>query len=98
MAATWMYEIRSAKGRILSGGTYPARPWASARDIADEQLAIYLGHCATPVQQRWPTSQPSVVWARVARGVVCKAWRQDDPDTVGESRGDDWIQAAALPS
>lgn len=98
MVAVWYYEIRSAKERILAKGTYPARTWASARDIADEQLAIYLGHRAAPVQRRWPTSQPSVVWARVARGVVCTAWREDDPGTVGVSRGDDWIQAAALPS
>jgi hypothetical protein len=95
MVAVWHYEIRSAKERILAKGVYPARPWACPRVIADEQLAIYLGRQAAPVQRRWPTSQPSVVWARVARGVVCTAWRGDDPEVVGESRGDDWISTAA---
>jgi hypothetical protein len=96
MVATWIWEIRSSKGRILAKGTYPARPTACPGDIALEQLAIYVGREAAPnVQRRWPTSPPSLILARVARGLVCEAWRQDDPDVRGEASGNDWTTTAA---
>jgi hypothetical protein len=96
MVAAWHWEIRSSKGRIVAKGTYPARLYACPGDIALEQLAIYVGREAAPrVQRRWPTSQPSLILARVARGLVCEAWRGDDPDVRGEASGNDWIATAA---
>lgn len=84
MTAVWHWEIRSGKGRILSKGVQYARPYASPKDIADEAMALQ-------VYDVWPRMH-------LLRGMVCVAWREDDPDTVGESRGDDWIQTAAAAS
>lgn len=81
MAVTWLWEIRSAKGRILDKGILHARPYASPKDIADEAMALR----AYDVHPRM----------HLLRGQICVAWREDDPETIGESRGDDWISAAA---
>jgi hypothetical protein len=84
MATVWIWEIRSAKGQILSKGVQYARPYASPKDIADEAMALLV----YDVMPRM----------HLLRGRVCVAWREDDPGTVGESRGDDWIQTAAATS
>lgn len=96
----WVWEIRSGpkQGRLIERGTYPARPWACPRGIADEQMALWLRRQEPCAQRRWPRAQPSQVLAKIARGRVCRVWRKDDPATVGVSKGDDWIQAAAVPS
>jgi hypothetical protein len=83
VTVTWHWEIRSAKGRILCKGIHQARPYASPKDIADEAMALAV----YDVMPRM----------HLLRGQVCVAWREDDPETVGESRGDDWIQAATSP-
>jgi hypothetical protein len=80
----WLWEIRSAKGRILCKGVHLARPYASPKDIADEAMALQ-------VYDVWPRMH-------LLRGQVCVAWREDDPDTVGESHGDDWITEASNAS
>jgi hypothetical protein len=97
MVVTWVWEIRSGpkRGRLVERGTYPARPWACHREIADEQMALWLRRQERQMQRRWPRAQPSQVLAKIARGRVCVAWREDDPETVGESRGDDWVVTAA---
>ncbi|MCW6003837.1 hypothetical protein K1W54_04470 [Micromonospora sp. CPCC 205371] len=65
----------------MDKGVLRARPYASPKDIADETMALR----AYDVHPRM----------HLLRGLVCMAWREDDPGMVGESRGDDWISAAA---
>lgn len=84
MAVTWLWEIRSRDGRILRKDTYLARPYASPQDIADERMAL-LVHVLLGDGRK----------VTDLAGLVCRAWRADDPDVWGESTGDDWISAAA---
>lgn len=79
-AVVWLWVIRTADGRVIRKGDYLARPYASPRDIADERMALLVWHVAPDYHR--------------LQGLVCRAWREDDPEDWGEAYGDEWVKTA----
>lgn len=75
-SAVWMWEIKHRSGRIKDKGSFVGWIGSQAGAIADEQMALLVRDVAPRYH--------------LLRGLVCRAWREDDPDGGGESRGDDW--------
>ncbi|HEU5110594.1 MAG TPA: hypothetical protein VFT95_18800 [Micromonosporaceae bacterium] len=88
-AVVWLWEWRAPDGRVILKGDYLARPTASPADIAAERVAL-LVHVKL---QRNTHVAPAEALADMA-GMVCRVWREDDPDNWADERADEWIRTA----
>lgn len=88
-AVAWLWEWHDADGRVLLKGEYLARPYASPAEIAAERVAL-LVH--VKLNER-PDLPPAEALATLA-GLVCRVWREDDPDVWAEETADEWIRTA----
>lgn len=79
-SVTWVWEICRKSGTVKDHGSFAGWRYARPADIADEQMALLVADLAPRYH--------------LLRGLVCQAWRVDDPEDVGVSRGDDWFATA----
>lgn len=88
-AVVWLWEWYAPDGRVLLKGDYRARPYASPADIAAERVALLV--------HKRMEDRPGVPVLDVLEplaGMVCRVWREGDPDNWAEDHADEWIRTA----